>query len=116
LDKISNDKTLKIKERLDKIRKEFEDPLFTKNAQIILAHKQVDTFSFTYLKMCFFSLLEALGLYTPTRQKLLNEINDAVKNPPPLGELTKRFGLFATASKEVETKRYEAPVMPIATP
>lgn len=112
LDKIANDKTLKIQERLDKIGKQFEEPLFTKNAQIILAHKQVDTLSFDYLKMCFFSLLQALGLYTPSRQKLFNEINDAVKNPPPLGELTKRFGLFATTSKEVETKRYEAPAMP----
>ncbi|KTD74550.1 hypothetical protein [Legionella tucsonensis] len=118
LDEIANDKTLKIRDRLDLIEKQFEDPLFTRNAKIILAHKQVDTLSFAYLKMCFFSLLEALGLYTPTRQKLLDGINDAVKKPSPLGELTNRFGLFATVStaKEVETKRYEAPSLPIATP
>ncbi len=110
LDEIAGNATLKVQERLREIKKQVEDPNFSR---IILAHKQVATFSFAYLKMCFFALLKALNLYTPTRQILLDSINDAVKKPPKLGELTKRFGLFVTeqTTKDVETKRYEAPAM-----
>ncbi|CAM2862800.1 SdhA, GRIP coiled-coil protein GCC185 [Legionella steigerwaltii] len=115
LEQIADNTTLEIKDRLKLIRNQVEVPNFSR---IILKHKQVDTFSFAYLKMCFLSLLEALNLYTPTRQKLLDNINDAVHNPPEISELTKRFGLFASTktAKDVETKRYEAPAMPISNP
>ncbi|WP_131795258.1 SdhA [Fluoribacter gormanii] len=113
LNTIATDTTLEVQERLRQIRTHVvKDPNFTR---IILEPKKVNSFSFTYLKMCFISLLEALNLYTPTRKKLLDQLNDAVKKPPEIGELTKRFGLFATtqAQKKVEAKRYAAPAMPI---
>nr|WP_233590500.1 SdhA [Legionella qingyii] len=114
LNEIATDTTLEVHERLRQIRAHVvKDPNFTR---IILTHKQVNTFSFTYLKMCFFSLLEALNLYTPTRKKLLDQLNEAVKKPPEIGELTKRFGLFAPPQtpKEVEAKKYAAPAIPVS--
>ncbi|WP_392538057.1 SdhA [Legionella sp. 227] len=114
LDEIARNKTLKVQERIQQIKLQVENPNFSR---IMLAHKQVDTFSWTYLKMCFLSLLEALNLYTPTRQKLLDNINEAVHNPPEIKALTQRLGLFAAkTAKDADAKRYEAPAMPAATP
>lgn len=91
LDAIAENKELSINERIEQIKTQIKDPNFSR---IILGHKQVDTFSFAYLKLCFLSLLEALHLYTPSRKKFLNHINEAVNNPPEISQLTKRFGLF----------------------
>lgn len=112
---VVNGKEVSVRERIDQIKTKVKDPNF---ARIILAHKQTNTFSFNYLKICFLSLLEALHLYTPTRQKLLNNITDAAENPPEISELTKRFGLFASTPTlgESAIKRYEAPTFPILTP
>ncbi|HHF7396322.1 TPA: SdhA [Legionella anisa] len=118
LDIIASNTKLKVKDRIKQIKDEVDIIKNPNFSRIILAHKKVDAFSFTYLKICFFWLLEALGLYTPTRQKLLDGLNDAIKNPLQIGELTKRFGLFAATptTKDVEAKRYEAPAMPVAAP
>ncbi|WP_454783015.1 SdhA [Legionella sp. WA2022007384] len=116
LDEIATNTTLEVKDRLRQIRDQVvKYPDFK---TVVLAHKRVNTFSFEYLKMCFFSLLEALNIYTPTSQKLLDQINEAVKNPPDMAELTKRFGLFSSTQtvKEVEAKRYAAPAMPVNLP
>ncbi|QMT61353.1 SdhA [Legionella sp. PC997] len=116
LNKIATNTNLEIPERLRQISSQVvKDPNFER---VILSHQHANTFSFTYLKMCLISLLEALHLYTPTRQKLLNQINDAVKRPPEIAELTKRFGLFSSSqtTKEIEAKRYEAPAMPVNPP
>lgn len=90
----AEDEELTIEERFSKIQHEVQDPGF---ASKILAHKQADTFSFTYLVHCILSLFEALYLYTPTRKKLYNDLTEAVNTKPQIHELTKRFGLFATA-------------------
>ncbi|MGL5743321.1 MAG: SdhA [Legionella sp.] len=115
LSKIAENQALPIQERIKQIQTQVEDPNFSR---IILAHRQVNTFSFAYIKLCFLSLLEALYLYTPTRKKLLDNIKTTVDNPPEISELTQRFGLFATASKakDVEPKRYEAPGLPVTAP
>ncbi len=84
---------LSIKERLKEIRDKIKDPNFE---SIILAYKHHDTFSFAYLKMCFFLLLEALHLFTPTKKKRLNILNEAIDNQPKIDDLVSRFGLFST--------------------
>ena len=84
---------LSIKERLKEIKNEVKAPTFER---IILAYKQHDSLSFAYLKMCFFLLLEALHLFTPTRKKRLNTLNEAVENQPKIDDLVNRFGLFST--------------------
>ncbi|QLZ70238.1 hypothetical protein FOLKNPGA_03043 [Legionella sp. PC1000] len=118
LDIIASNTKLKVKDRIKQIKDEVDIIKNPNFSRIILTHRRVDTFSFAYLKICFFSLLETLGLFTPTRQKLLDELNDVIENPLPIGKLAKRFGLFATAptTKDTEAKRYEAPAMPVATP
>ncbi|EHL29457.1 hypothetical protein [Legionella drancourtii] len=93
LEQIATNARLSIKERLKEIRKEVKDPNFER---IILAYKHHDTFSIAYLKMCFFLLLEALHLFTPTRKKRLNALNEAVDNQPKIDDLVSRFGLFST--------------------
>lgn len=112
LEAIANNQSMEVHDRLQEIEKKIKDPNF---GRIIMAHKQMDTFSFTYLKICFFSLLEALNLFTPTRKILLGQINAAVTNQPKMSELTKRLGLFATnkPDNDLETKRYEAPILPV---
>ncbi|HEL8616309.1 TPA: hypothetical protein U0F12_002215, partial [Legionella pneumophila] len=60
--------------------------------------------SFTYLKQCILSLLEALCLYTPERRKLFNNLESSVKTQPKINELTKRFGLFAGNESAMSTK------------
>ena len=92
---ITENENLSIEERLKQVQSNVKNPNFER---IILAYKQADYFSFTYLKQCIVSLLEALYLYTPTRQVLLNDLNEAVNNQPKINELTKRFGLFATST------------------
>lgn len=87
-----NDK-LSIEERFSQIKRKIEAPRFS---GIILSHKQVDPFSFSYLLLCIMSLLEILDFYTPTRKKLYNNLSDAVNTKPQIQELTRRLGLFAT--------------------
>lgn len=93
---------LTVEERFSKIKLDVEDPSF---GRIILAHKQADHFSFTYLIHCVLYLLETIYLYTPTRKKLYNNLEGAVNTKPQINELTKRFGLFA--------KPQVAPTQPI---
>lgn len=83
---------LTVEERFSKLKLDVEDPSF---GRIILAHKQADHFSFTYLIHCVLYLLETIYLYTPTRKRLYNNLEDAVNTKPQINELTKRFGLFA---------------------
>jgi len=97
---------LSIEERIERIKNQVKDPNFTR---VIHAHKQTKTFSFTYLKLCFVSLLEALHLYTPDRKKLFNNIKDAVNNQPKIDVLTKRFGLFSAKTNTPEIPKYHAP-------
>ncbi|KTD32518.1 SdhA, substrate of the Dot/Icm system [Legionella moravica] len=85
---------LTIDERFSKIAFDVKDPSF---GRIILAHKQEDHFSFTYLIHCVVSILEALSLYTPARKRLYNSLQESVNNKPQINELAKRFGLFATS-------------------
>ncbi len=85
------EKCLSVAERFKQITMQVKDPNFKTH---ILAHKHVDIFSLTYLKMCLFDLLKAIHLYEPTRKKLFNVINDAVSNPPKIDALVERFGLF----------------------
>ncbi|RYX25357.1 protein SdhA [Legionella pneumophila] len=89
---ISEDGTLTPKERVDQISFHVKNPNFER---IIMDYKQESYFSFTYLKQCILSLLEALCLYTPERRKLFNNLESSVKTQPKINELTKRFGLFA---------------------
>ncbi|CAM2821036.1 hypothetical protein [Legionella worsleiensis] len=84
---------LTVDERFTRIAFEVKDPSFRR---IILAHKQADRFSFTYLIHCMISLLEALHLITPARKKLHDNLEQAVNNKPQINELAKRFGLFAS--------------------
>lgn len=86
---------------MDLIKNKVKNPNFER---IILNHRQTNTFSFNFLKICFLSLLEALHLYTPTRKKLLDGVNNAVHHPPEISELTKRFGLFVSAPTKDVTK------------
>ncbi|QEY50529.1 SdhA [Legionella longbeachae] len=108
LEDIAETPHLEVKERLDLIKNKVKNPNFER---IILNHRQTNTFSFNFLKICFLSLLEALHLYTPTRKKLLDGVNNAVHHPPEISELTKRFGLFVSAPTKDVTKKYEAPTL-----
>lgn len=108
LEDIAENPNLEVKERLELIKNKVKNPNFER---IILKHRQTDTFSFNFLKICFLSLLEALHLYTPTRKKLLDGVNNAVHHPPEISELTKRFGLFASTPTEGIKKKYEAPTL-----
>lgn len=66
----------------------------------MLAHRDVNPFSLTYLVLCIASLLEALYLYTSPSKKHYNSIISASKNEPTPNEVFKRFGLFVeTAPK-----------------
>ena len=100
----AEDEQLTIDERFSKISFDVKDPSFER---IILAHKQEDHFSFTYLIQCVVSILEALSLYTPARKKLYNDLQTSVNNKPQINELSKRFGLFATS---------QTPTPPSSTP
>lgn len=91
LEQIATRRDLPISARIDKIKNKVEDPNFTR---VILAHREPDVLSFAYLKMCIFFILEALHLFTPTRKKLLNNIEFAAKNQPQIRTLAPRFGLF----------------------
>ncbi len=100
---------LNLQERIDYITTQVEPAQFK---GIILSHTQPDFFSLAFLKQCWFALLEALHLYTPERKKLFNKITDAVNQKPEIGELTTRFGLFATTPAPI--KEYEPPTPPSA--
>jgi hypothetical protein len=107
--KIAENDQIAIKNRLKQIKSIVKfNPNFER---IILAQKQVDYFSFAYLKQCFFSLLEALHLYTPERKKQLNNLKNAVDHQPKINELTNRFGLFAatTAAPDAPIKLETSP-------
>jgi hypothetical protein len=97
LEIIATRKDLSVEERIAKIRDEVKDPNF---ARIILAHKAPDILSFSYLRMCFLCLLQTLHLFTPTRKKLWNDLNLSVKNPPRMGKLASKFGLFYKPKSE----------------
>ncbi|HBD9326503.1 TPA: protein SdhA, partial [Legionella pneumophila] len=98
---ISEDGTLTPKERVDQISFHVKNPNFER---IIMDYKQESYFSFTYLKQCILSLLEALCLYTPERRKLFNNLESSVKTQPKINELTKRFGLFAGNESAISTE------------
>lgn len=85
--------TLSIKERFEKIRKLVKQPRF--ESVLLAPNRHMDTLSFSYLKACFLSLLEALNLYTSTRKRFLENMNEAVDKPQKLDSaLIVRFGLF----------------------
>lgn len=91
---IAENAQLKIEDRIVSIQRTvINNPSFNR---IILAHKQVDSFSLAYLALCVLSLLEALGLYTPDKKVRLNDLNTAVTTAPKISDLTKRLGLFST--------------------
>ncbi|MDR3441561.1 MAG: protein SdhA [Legionella sp.] len=106
---IAANKELSIKDRINQIKAEVENPNFKR---IILKHKSAATLSFIHLKQCFLSLLEALHLYTPTRKKLFTEINEATTNPPEIHALARRFGLFAQGNVPKTQKEPGIDTMP----
>lgn len=84
---------LSIKERFEKISKLVKQPRF--ESVLLAPNRHMDTLSFAYLKACFLSLLEALNLYTSTRKRFLENMNEAVDKPQKLDSaLIVRFGLF----------------------
>lgn len=93
---ITEDTQLGINERLNLIKKQVESPRFKR---IILAHKQADHFSLTYLIQCIASLLETLRLYKPARTKHYSKLTENTTTEPKMSELSTRFGLFATESR-----------------
>lgn len=95
---IAENEKLSIEARFSQIKEKVENVRFNK---IMLDHKKEDSFSFTYLIQCILSLFEALYLFTPTRKKLFNNLNNAVTTEPQISELTKRFGLFASPSPAI---------------
>jgi hypothetical protein len=101
---IAENESLSIDDRFNQIKAKVENVRFNK---IMLDYKKEDTFSFTYLIQCILSLLEALYLYTPSSTKLHNNLKSAVDTKPQIGELTKRFGLFATPPTAPEDVKEE---------
>ncbi|STY30791.1 SdhA, GRIP coiled-coil protein GCC185 [Legionella wadsworthii] len=114
LEAMANDKSLEVQDRIKEISKEINDSNFSR---IILKHKQIETFSFAYLKVCLLWLFEALHLYTPSRQQLLEDIKDAVEKPPQKRAATQRIGFFShpKQAKEISDKDYEPSSMSTAT-
>ncbi|WP_058533070.1 hypothetical protein [Legionella saoudiensis] len=89
---------LSIKERFEEIKKRVKQPRF--ESVLLAPNRHMDTFSFAYLKACFLSLLEALNLYTSTRKRFLENMNEAVDKPQKLdAALIVRFGLFVQLPK-----------------
>lgn len=84
---------LSIKERFEKIKILVKQPRF--ESVLLAPNRHMDTLSFAYLKACFLSLLETLNLYTSTRKRFLENMNEAVDKPQKLdAALIVRFGLF----------------------
>ncbi len=97
LDAISKNTLLSVDERINKIKYQVEkDPSFSR---IILEQKPVEHFSFEYLKLCIYSLLEALYLYTPEKNARLNDLKKATTQEPSIAYLSSRFGVFSTNKK-----------------
>lgn len=113
---IAENETLDIDARISQIKIKVENVRFNK---IMLDYKKEDSFSFTYLIQCILYLLEALYLYTPTNTKLYNNLESAVDTKPQIGDLTKRFGLFATARptapEDTQEETLELEATPVAT-
>lgn len=94
---IAENDHLSVEDRLHKIKYQvINNPSFSR---IILEQKQVNHFSFIYLKLCFLSLLEALHIYTPEKNARLSDLKSAVSQEPKISELSKRFGLFTNHKK-----------------
>lgn len=92
-DEIASNEQIPIEQRIEKIRSNVSTDYFRSK---ILAQKNVDSFSWNYIKKWFLYLLEALYLYTPEKKKLLNKITEAVEKEPQISDLTNRFGLFSS--------------------
>lgn len=98
--KTAKNQELLIQERINQITRAVrENPNFTR---IILQYKEVDYLSFAYLGQCILALLEALHLYKPSRAACLSELETAVKTPPKIEHLNKRFGLFTKQKHPIE--------------
>ena len=107
---IAENEKLTIQERLEQISfTVIRNPNFER---IILAYKQVDYFSFAYLKQCLIALLEALFLYTSPKKALYNGLLTAVNTKPQITELTNRFGLFAAKENVSQEEVIIAPETP----
>lgn len=84
---------LSIKQRFEEIKKRVKQPRF--ESVLLAPNRHMDTLSYAYFKACFLSLLEALNLYTSTRKRFLDNMNEAVDKPQKLDSaLIVRFGLF----------------------
>ncbi|MDR3501010.1 MAG: SdhA [Legionella sp.] len=85
--------SLSIKKRFEKIKTLVKQPRF--ESVLLAPNRHMDTLSYAYLKACFLSLLETLNLYTSTRKRFLENMNEAVDKPQKLDTaLIVRFGLF----------------------
>ncbi|HRD68967.1 MAG TPA: protein SdhA [Legionella sp.] len=68
-------KDVSIEQRIAEIKTIVDDPSFLR---IMCAHERIDRLSFTYLKFCILSLLEALHLYTPPVKAYCNQLNNTL--------------------------------------
>lgn len=103
---IAENEYLNVAERLDQIKAQvFDNPMFSGT---ILKQKQPNRFSFTYLKLCFLSLLEALCLYTPEKNARLKDLKKSLTQEAQFSDLTQKFGLFTSSKKSEKPKNLDS--------
>lgn len=95
VDDLAANTGLSIEDRISQITTMVEAPSFEKT---LLAEKKSN--GWTYLSQCFYKLLTALYLYTPTRKKLHDRIHSVVTTTPEIDELIQRYSLFS--AKKIE--------------
>jgi hypothetical protein len=94
LNKIAEDETLSVPERMKKLKSIVAgDP---NSKRIMYAHKKMEPLSFAYLLHCIAYLFEVLHFYTPKRKKIFKDMNKIVNQKPVINVLAKRFGLFSS--------------------
>ncbi|MBN9230580.1 MAG: hypothetical protein J0I93_06975 [Legionella sp.] len=91
----ANNTKLTPNQRLAIIQQQYEDNSI-RYATTLLEHRAICSWSWEYVKMALFYIIEALHLFTSTRAKLFYQFKEDIKPPPP-----NPHGFFAP---EVEPK------------
>ena len=112
LNKLANEKTLSVEERLLALKDIVMAPLFKTKIEKSCQH---DKFTWKWVCQCILSLVELLGLYTPERKRCYQRLVKAIEpSSEKLNKLSQQYGLFSSSARNSEavSEEPEQPSIP----
>ncbi len=98
LETLASRSELDVRERVERLKGYILEPTFKTK---LLEYHHYDSFTFAWLRQCFWSLVELLFLYTPAHRKCYHGLVESTNVPSlSMGQLGSLYGLFSSNKPE----------------